>query len=195
LPHRCPLRAAGRLRNDFFTGPTNYLVARQVTAIISYRSQMLPFELPDWNEGIKASASFSKTNMPNPSLQEPGDSQHGARRIPVASQVAKSYHQQVQQRHEGPGVLHANGIGGLPNARDAEFWLRRAAVHESENQPEEAERVLMEALTRDVQPVTSVARALHELHLRKEDGSAIKSKAMPAQAFWKGSLYDPNEII
>ena len=51
---------------------------------------------------------------------------------------------------------------------DAEFWLRKAAGME----PKEAEEILMEALQRDVKPVTSIARALHELHKQVEASPA-----------------------
>lgn len=141
---------------------------------------MLPLDLPDWNEGMKFAAAFSNTTMEqaNPIVQQSQECTQSARRVTASSQITTNYHQQPLQRHNGPGVLHANGISELPNARDAEYWLRRAAAHEASNQPEDAENVLLEALSRDVKPVTSVAKALHELQKRKESGTCGKGESV-----------------
>ncbi|KAH7622870.1 hypothetical protein NADE_007739 [Nannochloris sp. 'desiccata'] len=96
-----------------------------------------------------------------------GKNMGSVRRVLATNQgaVAQAYHQKVI--HD-PHALHAQGLSNLPTANDAEFWLRKAAGLD----PQEAERVLMEALQRDVQPVTSIARALHELHKTVENSPA-----------------------
>jgi len=132
----------------------------------------IPLELPSWNEGIKS--LFAQPAMPTKDVASVGDSRpiHGnnmgsVRRVLATNQgsSAQEYHQKII--HD-PHALHAQGLANLPTANDAEFWLRKAAGLD----PQEAERVLMEALQRDVQPVTSIARALHELHKTVENSPA-----------------------
>jgi hypothetical protein len=132
----------------------------------------LLLDLPSWNEGIKS--LFAQPAMPTKDVApiEHTKPSHGknmgsVRRVLATNQgaSAQAYHQKVV--HD-PHALHAQGLAKLPTANDAEFWLRKATGLA----PQEAERVLMEALQRDVQPVTSIARALHELHKTVENSPA-----------------------
>ena len=83
-------------------------------------------------------------------------------------------------RFEEPGGLRVGGLDKLPNAREAEFWLRRAAAEQDAGRPERAVEVLREALQRDVRPATSIARALAVL--QKGDGAGITSVAQEETA-------------
>jgi hypothetical protein len=131
----------------------------------------LPLDLPSWNEGIKS--LFAQPPMPTKDVAPVEDSRPvlgknmgSVRRVLATNQAsAQAYHQKVI--HD-PHALHAHGLGKLPSANDAEFWLRKA----SGLAPKEAESILMEALQRDVQPVTSIAKALHELHKTVENSPA-----------------------
>ena len=67
-----------------------------------------------------------------------------------------------------PTAPHAGLHAGFPSARDAEYWLRRA----QHLPPKDAEQVLMEALQRDAQPLTAIARALHDLRKDIEQSPA-----------------------
>lgn len=132
----------------------------------------LPLDLPSWNEGIK-SLFAEPANMPKDLAPvEDNKPSHGknmgsVRRVLATNQdnSAQTYHQKVI--HD-PHAMHAQGLSNLPTAKDAEFWIRKAEGLA----PKDAERVLMEALQRDVQPVTSIARALHELHKAVENSPA-----------------------
>lgn len=91
--------------------------------------------------------------------------------------------------------MRAEDLDALPNALDAEYWLRKAAAEEQAGRPEvrlqhcrnalewhlpssvssttliwlqEALAVLKEALERDVRPTTDVLRGLQELNKKAQ---------------------------
>lgn len=128
----------------------------------------LPLDLPQWNQGIEA--LFTQPRMPGDrGAPLPRDHHLGsARRVLASTQPPQAETHPPQKRQHDPAAAHAAGLDQLPNARDAKYWLRKAAELEAP----EAEAVLMEGLRRDAQPLTSIARALHELHKRVEGSPA-----------------------
>lgn len=135
-------------------------------------------ELREWTQGVKFNCAFPAIAMQSDQRhvnltteEQASQSKHlgSARRIPATSQGAPVYHQKPIFRGEGT-VLQVGGLSQWPDARNAEFWLRKASAYEHSGQMHEAEEALMEALQRDVQPATAVAHALHQLH-KKIEGS------------------------
>ena len=140
----------------------------------------LPLDLPGWNQGIKAlfgdahgkhAPSNAPADVHPPHTSNPEKS---ARRVLAVNQAAPAHNYHHQKVIHDPkfSALHVDGLSQLPTARDAEFWLNKASTLE----PKEAEQVLMEALQRDVQPVTSIAKALHELHKAVENSPAPQGR-------------------
>lgn len=141
-------------------------------------------DLPEWTAGIKATSMFNANE--DQEQQAPGGNpagkkehrqqqqQHhmeGARRVLAGAQANSTHHHpQAVLQHPGDGAMRADGLHGLPNVTDSQYWLRKAAKQEADGHPEEAERLLMEALQRDVRPATAIAHAIHSLHQRW-DGS------------------------
>ena len=67
---------------------------------------------------------------------------------------------------EGTGGLRAGGLDQLPNALDAEYWLRRVAAAEAAGDVDGAIDLLRQAQRRDVRPATAIAAALQQLAQR-----------------------------
>ncbi|GAB4820054.1 hypothetical protein N2152v2_007100 [Parachlorella kessleri] len=117
----------------------------------------MALELPNWNEALSL----------EPEWEEPA----------IAQPVPKS---QLLPRTAGTGDasgLRAEGLDALPNALEADYWLRKAAAEENGGDLEAAYQVLKQALDRDVRPVTDVLRAMQDLSKRMEPQEASAEDA------------------
>jgi hypothetical protein len=139
------------------------------------KSERSSLQLPSWNEGIRQAFDDPRDKA----AAKAGHHQTaGPRRVLASAQVTGVYNQR-QLAPTDPTAPRADVLDSLPDAREAEYWLRRAAAAEEGGRPEEAERLLMGALERDVRPATAVAHALHELHARWE-GAPVATGEPPA---------------
>lgn len=149
-----------------------------------------PLPLRDWNQGLRTEFHDSKvaetvigratdtapvqapTTVNERQILSQGKHIGGsARRVLASSQTTFSQntrHLMVQGNKDGL-QMQAQGLSELPDARCADYWVRKAMHLEEAGNQKEAEGLLLEALQRDVQPVTQVARALHELQKRLEN--------------------------
>ena len=147
-----------------------------------------PLPLRDWNQALRTEfhgsgpakgkdekdrevstgANDVDTCQPRSQGKHMGES---ARRVLTSSQKASEYafRHKITKHLDKDGLqMQAQGLSDLPDARSAEYWVRKATHLEEFGQGKQAEGVLLEALQRDVQPVAQVARALHELQKRLE---------------------------